>query len=144
MADAALWAAAAEPLLGVSRGAVERMFANERREAATSTLDASLIADPLLALLTDCTSPDTAWTGTGTELLRALTGKNQREPLGWPTRANVLSAELRVIAPNLRAVGVSITHPTSHHPKNFILWRDPKRDGGTMGDDGSGAAGGAP
>jgi hypothetical protein len=105
MADAVMWATAAEPALGLPDGAFLAAYAGARESAAEAVLEASLIAPYLAAL-----AAAGGWTGTASALLarlEELAGDAARRP-GWPKRPNSLSSELRRLAPELRRAGVVV------------------------------------
>lgn len=107
MADFALWAAAAEPSLGLEPGTILTAYRGNRYAANSLALEASPVAQPLLDLV-----PADTWKGTATQLLHALVlaadEDTQRQP-GWPRGASALSNELRRLAPVLRAAGLAVT-----------------------------------
>jgi hypothetical protein len=105
MADAVIWATAAEPALGLPDGAFLAAYSGARESAAEAVLEASLIAPYLAAL-----AAAGGWTGTASGLLarlEELAGDAARRP-GWPKRPHNLSSELRRLAPELRRAGVVV------------------------------------
>jgi hypothetical protein len=106
MVDFARWAVAAEPDLGVPEGAVALALAGNRSGAVELALDASPLVPPLLRL-------PLPWTGTATELMEELARGfgTVPPPRGWPINPQVLSRELRQLAPDLRRRGVDIEFP---------------------------------
>jgi hypothetical protein len=105
MADFAKWAVAAEPKLGLERGAFLDAYAGNRADANEFTLEASAIADPVRELA------DRGFLGTATELLAALRDGVDEETIrlrNWPKDATRVSGDLRRIAPNLRAIGITV------------------------------------
>jgi hypothetical protein len=113
MADFATWVVAAEPALGLRPGQFLASYDGSRAAAHDLALEASPIAAPIQGL-----ADQGDWSGTATELLEALSGltpETQRRAKGWPTTAPALSAALRSIAPNLRAVGIGVEF--SNQPK---------------------------
>lgn len=135
MVDFATWATAAESALGLRPGGfLDGYFANIRA-SGDLPLEASAIAGPLQALL-DKTSPtlDGAgplWSGTPTELLKALRagdGEEDRRQSNWPKNAQVLSGELKRLAPNFRQKGIHIEHGrqgTTRRTRVITLRREP-------------------
>jgi len=106
MADFAHWSVAAEPDLDCSTGDFMAAYANNRTQASETAIFSSVIGEPLLALL----ELKDGFQGSATELLKKLNIfevkiGGSRSPKGWPQRANSLSAQLRRLVPNLRAVG---------------------------------------
>jgi hypothetical protein len=73
--------------------------------------DLALEADPIVQPLRELVeSSGGAWTGTASALwkeLKARSDDEARRQRGWPKAANVLSGNLRRLAPNLRAIGIS-------------------------------------
>jgi hypothetical protein len=105
MADAVLWATAAEPALDLPDGSFLAAYAGARESAAEAVLEASLVAPYLAAL-----AAAGGWCGTASALLarlEELAGDAARRP-GWPKRPNSLSSELRRLAPELRRAGVVV------------------------------------
>lgn len=106
MADFARWVTAAEPALGWQPGSFMEAYTTNRAASHELALDFAAIYAPLQLLI------DTgAWQGTASELLAALAGKVEdavTRQEGWPKSPRGLSALLRDLAPNLRAVGIGI------------------------------------
>jgi putative DNA primase/helicase len=108
MADFARWVIAAAPALGWEARAFLDAYAQNRDEAHAVAVEGSAVAHAMYTLA--CTA--THWEGTATELLVALKtqafqGRNSLQAL--PKNAGALSAVLRRLAPNLRALGVTMT-----------------------------------
>ncbi len=105
MADAALWATAAEPALGLPDGAFLRAYAGAREALADAALDASLVAPYVAAL-----AAEGGWSGTAGELLERLgeMASDAARRDGWPRRPSTLGSEMRRIAPELRRAGVAV------------------------------------
>jgi hypothetical protein len=105
MADFALWATAAEGGLRWESGSFMRAYMSNRASANELALEASPLTVPLRALAESC-----GWEGTATQLLEELTKRagNGVDKAGWPKNANVLSSQLRRLAPNLRAIGIDL------------------------------------
>lgn len=119
MADLAVWATAAEPALGLPEGAVERALADNSAEVATAGLESSPIYEPL------CSGITTRWEGTAEELRRLLADVlgDGAKPDGWPRSPRGLVAEIKRLAPNLRAVGWTVTPPPPTVSHGARLWR---------------------
>lgn len=112
MADFAEWVVAAEPILGWPEGTFLAAYSANRGAANELTLDASLIAPLLRELADGADNADGEFEGTATDLLTRLgeladEGTTRRK--SWPATPQALGAELRRIAPNLRAVGVEVS-----------------------------------
>lgn len=107
MADPTRWVAAAAPALGWRRGAFERAYARNAGEGAALSLEVSPLAVPIeeLAALGE-------WRGTATDLLRKLAevaGEEATRDKEWPKNATALAADLKRLAPALRAAGIDWT-----------------------------------
>jgi hypothetical protein len=120
MADFATWVTACEPGLGLQPGEFLAAYAENRSEALASSLEANVIAPPLMALV----RRSRRWHGTATELLRELgnlASSEIRRQSGWPRTAAILSGTLKRLAPPLRQAGVSVDFGRSHHPRTITL-----------------------
>ena len=73
MADFARWTQAAEPALGLNRGAFMHAYLGNRAEAVEITLDASPLTEPLRQMAME------GFEGIATELLKRLTDLVERE-----------------------------------------------------------------
>jgi hypothetical protein len=105
MADFARWVTACEPALGWQPGTFLATYSDNRSAGATATVENSILAGPLLALLEKCGT----WEGTARELLDDLethADEKTRKHRDWPTSPRRLSGDLRRLAPSLRAAGV--------------------------------------
>ncbi len=106
MADFALWATAAEPLLGWREGAFIAAYSRNQVSSNELALDASPITEALRRLV-----GDGKFVGTASELLRSLTGQTDeatRRQKGWPQNGQGLSNALRRLAPNLRKCDIEV------------------------------------
>jgi hypothetical protein len=106
MADFATFATAAEPGLGLPRGAFMRAYNENRRNANAVALEAS----PIASLICDLAETG-QWEGTAQQLLRKLRSKADEETLqqkGWPKAPRVLSGMLRRLATALRKAGIDV------------------------------------
>jgi putative DNA primase/helicase len=106
MADFAMWATAAEPLLGWREGAFLRAYTRNQASSNELALDASPITEPVRRLVAQ-----NDFQGTATELLQVLTERSDdptRRQKGWPANAQGLSNTLRRLAPNLRKIGIEV------------------------------------
>jgi len=120
MADFALWVAAAAPALGFTADDFLRAYSRNRAIAHELAVEASPVADNLIAFVKSAGQ----WEGRASALLAALAlhvDEATRKQRGWPTDAARLSAELKRIAPNLRAVGVSVAWDRSQRARTIRL-----------------------
>lgn len=110
LADWATWATAAEPSLGLERGAIIAALDDQAGEATEIALDASIIAQPIRELL--LSEPLRTWKGSSGDLLAAL---NRQVDLAvsrdksWPKTARALAGALARIAPAMMASGIEIS-----------------------------------
>lgn len=106
MADFAIWATAAEPLLGWGEGSFLRAYTRNQASSNELALDASPITEPVRSLVAK-----DDFQGTATKLLQVLTERSDdptRRQKGWPANAQGLSNTLRRLAPNLRKIGIEV------------------------------------
>jgi hypothetical protein len=104
MADPTRWVTAAEPALGWPAGTFARAYGHNRHEGNAMAIEAAIVAAPLLELID--AGP---WTGTASELLHRLAeiaGDDVTRQREWPKSPRAMTAALKRIAPNLRAIGV--------------------------------------
>jgi hypothetical protein len=107
MADFALWAAAAEPGLGLKPDEFIGAYNSNRKSANETTLEASPIVPHLRRLLNEAPQ----WEGTSSELLHKLetmASEKEMKLKSWPKAPNALSNKLRGLAPNLREIGIEV------------------------------------
>jgi len=107
MADFAQWAVAAEPSMGWGIGSFLRVYDSNRGTAVALGLEASLVANPLKDFLIG----RTLWRGPAADLLRKITkyaAFEIQQQRNWPANAQLLSIQLRRIAPQLRAIGIDV------------------------------------
>ena len=108
MADFAEWITAAEPALGWDPGTFLEVYRQNRSDANLLALEAVPIVPALMALLKDRNGE---WLGTATELLDEISArvseKVQRSK-AWPKSGRTTSASLKRLAPNLRAIGITV------------------------------------
>jgi len=108
MADFAIWVTAAAPALGIKPGAFSAGYQQNRAVGHEAAVEAHPIG-PLLRTL----AVEGGWSGTPTELYArvvAMVSDTIRRDPDWPKGARALSADLKRLAPSLRALGVVITH----------------------------------
>ena len=108
MADFALWVAACETTF-CRAGNFERAYWWNRRAAVEDVVD----ADPVAAGIRDFMSEREGWTGSASDLLRALDGRRQAvgeaSSPGWPRSPRALAGRLRRAQTFLRTLGLEIT-----------------------------------
>jgi len=107
MADFAQWAVAASTSFGWDEATFIRAHDSNRARANVLSLEASPLVTPLRGLLI----ARSVWRGTASVLLRRLTQKAPEDDSKlrtWPKNPQVLSGQLRRIAPNLRPTGLDI------------------------------------
>jgi hypothetical protein len=105
MADFALWATAAEPALGCPPGAFLAAYERNRGQGHELAIEASIISAPLLDIANQ------GFEGTASELLDLLTLKADERATRhqqWPRTPRALSAMIKRLAPNLRALGYDL------------------------------------
>jgi hypothetical protein len=102
MADFVTWVVAAEPGLGFPEGDFQRSYARARAEAIETNIDTSTVGQFVVDL-----ADKGGFTGTATALLDGADERTRRAS-DWPKSARGLSAELRRLAPSLRAMGISV------------------------------------
>jgi hypothetical protein len=108
MADFACWVVAAEPSLGWPDGAFIDAYLGNRNAANELALESSPAAAMVLAFM----AHHELWEGTLAELLAALdkmADDKTKKLRDWPTKPRALSGQLRRVAPNLRAAGLTVT-----------------------------------
>jgi DNA polymerase I-like protein with 3'-5' exonuclease and polymerase domains len=106
MADFALFAEAVCRGLGHEPEAFLKALETNRRDTDLVALDTFLIV-PVLRRLVE----QAEFTGTATELLvrlNEMADEATRKQRGWPARPNILSNQLRRVAPNLRRSGIEV------------------------------------
>jgi len=108
MADFATWVTAAEPALGWAPGTFLAAYTENREGANALALESSRLW-PAVCGLMDMRGQ---WTGTAAELLTELedhhTDERTRKRRDWPKTPRGASADLRRLAPNLRATGIDV------------------------------------
>ena len=112
MADFAHAAHAAELALGLRPGQFLTAYRGNRAAAHDLAIESTSVGPVIVGLMADCTE----WSGTAAELLVELgndrhTSEQQRRQADWPKSARQLGADLRRLAPNLRAVGIEVHMP---------------------------------
>jgi hypothetical protein len=105
MADFALWATAAEPALSTQHGSFLAAYTGNRAQAHELAVDATPFGQTLLEVARD------GFEGTASELLERLVdgaGEQASRQREWPRNPRALSAALKRLAPNLRALGCPV------------------------------------
>jgi len=109
MADFDLWIRACEPALWPAES-FRQAYTSNRNEAAENSLEADAVA----ATLRDFATAHGEWRGTAAELLHLLGQHADHAVRGadkdWPKSPERLRHRLDRAAPNLRKVGIEITH----------------------------------
>jgi hypothetical protein len=120
MADFAIFSTAAEVGLGFEAGTFEKAYKENRGVAVESTLEAYPISPFLMKL----GYADGSFSGTFTELLTKLNflQGEDRKPKYWPDSTRKLSADIKRLAPTLRAKGISCTfsEPDLHTKRRSV------------------------
>jgi hypothetical protein len=112
MADFALWATAAETGFGLNAGAFMCAYDGNQAEAHQVALEAS----PLAVELRDWFEGQEYWEGSPTALLGELNKRledhkeNPKTKQGWPQSSRGLTMRLKVLGPDLRAIGVDAVY----------------------------------
>jgi hypothetical protein len=118
MADAFTWALAAAPALGVHADVIARAWNCTRDEAYAATIEASVIAAPLLRLIAESGGK---WTGTVSDLLvriEAVVDDATKRRKEWPKSPKALASQVRAIGPALRARGVDHAEQRGREARN--------------------------
>jgi hypothetical protein len=113
MADFFVFSTVAEEGLGFEAGTFETAYGSNREVAVNETLEAMPIS-PYVLQLANTAVP---WTGTFSKLLEELgsmCGKEKR-PKYWPETSRKLSADMKRLAPALRAKGINYTVSSPGH-----------------------------
>ncbi len=113
MADLARWVTAAEPAMGWPSGSFIDALASNRKQAAASALDGSLVGRYIAAL-----SEAGGFTGTTTDLLARLevqAGADAIRDRYWPRSPRGLSGMLRRLAPDLERLGITVGFERAGH-----------------------------
>ncbi len=117
MADFALWVSAAEPELSWGEGEFIRAYKNNRRDAIELALDADLVVQTVMDLMTELNHRSEFkkdWEGRPMDLLEELSSRvpeNTRRLDTWPKKPSSLSKRLRRAATFLRSTGIEIQFP---------------------------------
>jgi hypothetical protein len=104
MADPTRWVTAAERVLGWQNGTFANAYRRNRHEGSALALDAALIVGPLVELIEVQDFEGSA--ASMLERLALLAGDDAARQRDWPTNPRALTASLKRLAPNLRAMGL--------------------------------------
>ena len=127
MADFAEWVTAAEPALPWEKGAFLKEY-NFNRECL---VDIALEADPVGNAVMELMGEYGEWSGTPTELLKALNKivpKMLQRRNTWPKRPNTLSNRLKQVAPALRKKSIEFERSKSGQ-RRITISKTTKRTG---------------
>ena len=136
MADFVTWIVAAEPALPWPAGAFLEAYSENRQDAVETGLTDSLVAQAIIALAQARKAP---WSGTSSELLKALSTQAGRSETDWvfssgreehtlPKSAQALSRRLRRLVPALRSVGILVKFDRQAHTKTIVIKKEGQRD----------------
>ncbi len=126
MADAATWAVAAGPALGLTREEIIRALQANESSAIETAIEASPIVGPLVRFLRK--QRDGRWCGTAKELLDGINGslspseksEGIRQLSEWPRRPRGMTAALRRISPALPHVGIRYLGHNKHRRTHIL------------------------
>lgn len=107
MADAVMWAAAAEPALGWARGTFYATYMQTLNDGAAASVESHPVGVAVRRLLDE--APE--WCGEPAELLATLNDSAAvalRHAANWPRSARALSSCLRRLAQALRRAGIHV------------------------------------
>ena len=119
MADFALWATACVGEIW-GEGVFWRAYAGNRDEAVDSVIE----ADPVGSAIHSLMATRTAWDGTASDLLAALSekvGDRVAKAKSWPASARGLSGRVRRAAAFLRKVGIDVAFEKEGHARTRII-----------------------
>ena len=120
MADAAKWITAAESALGVPEGTFLAALDRAHAEASATVVG----ADPV-AMAVARWAPAAPWRGSAGDLLSLLgaQGADNGRDRDWPKSAAAMASALRMLAPDLLAVGIEVIQDEKSDPKRRTrLW----------------------
>lgn len=133
MADLATWVTAAEEGLGWKPGTFLDAFMGNRAESQAEIVETSAVGPGLIELVRHA-----AWEGTAIELLAEMNRwrGNTPPPREWPESGRAMGSALRRLAPNLRAIGISVEFapkPVGREKRKLIYleWVGPERSAST-------------
>jgi len=120
MADFTRWAAAAESAFPCPPGTFLSAYKANRGEANQLVLEASIVATALIQFMEE----RERWVGTFAELLLALDTQAtdaSKKAKSWPRSPRALSADVRRVTPNLRALGLDIDIIRESHTRRRLV-----------------------
>jgi hypothetical protein len=124
MADFAVWSVASEQGMGVEPAFMRAYRANILGSHETA-VERSAIGPVLRAFVAEVHT----WEGTATALLTTLNKRANdviKKQKGWPGGPGALSGALKRLAPNLRALGITVIFPTRSKNARKIVLTDAK------------------
>lgn len=123
MADFAKFACAAAPNIGWTDKDFLSAFTADKQNEQANLVDNSLVAR-LIKKMLDAPDSEAGWSGIASELLAKLCNwaGTDKEKAALPKTPNILSTELRRLAPALRSVGIDVTsNPNTKHGTKFSI-----------------------
>ena len=122
MADFALWVTAAEKALGWEEGGFLKAYNDNRGDANRQALEASPVAAAVWRFMKDRDE----WRGTMTEFyqqLGSVATEEMRRSKAWPAAPNSLGAEMKRLAPALRAIGIEVQDYREPTAERRRMWK---------------------
>jgi len=125
MADFAQWIVACEPALPWAAGEFLAAYADNRANAHSLALEASVLGRIILSWLVTKKCP---WSGSASALLAELKAFMKLDDDAWArkklaAKPNTLSGAIRRLAPELRAVGIEVDMTRNKHGSFMRLWK---------------------
>ena len=120
MADFALLGVACEQALGWPTGSFLTAYEKNLKTGHVIALEGSPIVVPLEQFL----ETHSEWKGTATKLLQELSmlaGPEATRKRGWPASERQVGAQLSRLAPNLRAIGISVEKERFGHERTRLI-----------------------
>lgn len=130
MADFARWSVAGEAAMGMQPGMYLRTYMGNRAGANELAIECSPVGKAVI----DMMASTSAWEGTATELLAELdqrADEKTRKLRTWPETPQGLSATLKRLAPNLRAIGIEVDSSRSKKRRCLTITRQGTQGGVT-------------
>jgi hypothetical protein len=126
MADFAVWGTATEEILGGNKGDFMRAYWEVRKESTSNVLEEWPLTDTFLEFAMLFDTPENAWEGTATELLKALNDRVEDDDLRfsqeWPKTPNQLGTQLNNLIPNLEESGVIVASTRTKSKRVLKVW----------------------